>query len=148
MGWTDPKIVHHFCSWLFFCRDTTMKVTDCQISHCEILERFTLATCNFHGSLPTEKWSTLKMLCYFCSVQPIQNKIRRTIRLHQDTLSNLVIFHWKHPKLITFWVVLYIIYKILIIFRIKPRLNSIAVSSSGNSNNALHHWISFLRISG
>ena len=27
----NAKIAHHFCSWpSFFCRDTTMKVTDCQ----------------------------------------------------------------------------------------------------------------------
>ena len=41
------------------------------------------------------------MICYFCSVQPIQNWNYRAIRWHRNTLSKLVIFHWEQSNLLS-----------------------------------------------
>ena len=70
--------------YLFFFISSWNRLVD------EISELFTLTACNCHDSFPTKKWSTTKMMCYFCSVQPIQNKISRIIRWHRKTLSKLV----------------------------------------------------------
>ena len=101
-GLDRAKIVHHFCSWSFFCRNATLKVTGCQNGKLQI-SLVTLMTCNFHGSVPTKKMINYKndVLCLLC---PTHTKL--SLSDYQVTPKYIVkVFHFSR-KLLIFWAVL------------------------------------------